>query len=253
MEFQLIRNATVKLNYGGKIILIDPMLCKKNTFPPFVKGLLPNPIIDLNLSVSEILSDIDCVLVTHSHPDHFDDLSCELLPEGIQLICTPADENFDKFDKFKHKEVVKDEIIWEGITITRIEGEHGSGPVLPYMGKVSGFILQAPKEPSVYIVSDSIWCDKVETAIQSFKPEIIIANSGGGVIPGFDAYPVMLNEEQTVSLIHASKGSKVIAVHLESIDFCKVTRKSLREFANNNEVSEQQLIIPFDGEKLSFH
>ena len=35
MEVTQIRNATLKLNYGGKTFLIDPMLSKKGELPSF--------------------------------------------------------------------------------------------------------------------------------------------------------------------------------------------------------------------------
>ena len=97
MEIQLIRNATLKLSYAGKTILVDPMLCAKEAFPPFAKGLLPNPTVDLTIPAKEVATGVDAVLVTHSHPDHFDEASSQLLPKNIKLVCTPADRDFEKF------------------------------------------------------------------------------------------------------------------------------------------------------------
>jgi len=252
MNIQLIRNATLKLNYAGKNILVDPMLCSKETFEPFVKGLKRNPTVDLKIPVNEVISNLDCVLVTHSHPDHFDNLSGKLLSKEIKLFCTPIDHDFFLKQEFSNIEVIEDNTNWESITITRIEGKHGSGPVLPYMGQVSGYILQSNNEPTIYIVSDSVLVDEVKKAIEIFKPEIIITNSGGGIIPKFEAYPVLMNEKQTIELIRLAPNSKVIAVHLESIDFCRTTRNSLREFTSRKGVSENQLFIPKDSEVLKF-
>ena len=252
MTVQLIRNATLKLNYGGKTILVDPMLCKKETFEPFVKGLERNPTVDLIIPSDEIINNLDCVLVTHSHPDHFDSLSGELLPKEIKLFCTPTDKDFFLKQDFSNLEVIEQKTTWETLTITRIEGKHGSGAVLPYMGKVSGYVLQSYTEPTIYIVSDSILVDEVEQAIKTFQPEIIITNSGGGIIPRFENHPVLMNEQQTIEVIKLAPKSKVIAVHLESIDFCKTTRNSLKEFASKKGVLDSQLLIPKDGETLSF-
>jgi hypothetical protein len=47
-------------------------------------------------------------------------------------------------------------------------------------------VLQAENEPTLYIVGDSIWVEEVENAITTFKPEIIVTNSGGAIIPGFE-------------------------------------------------------------------
>nr|WP_293297108.1 MBL fold metallo-hydrolase [Allomuricauda sp.] len=251
MEIQLIRNATIKLKYAGKILLIDPMLCDKETFAPFAPGLKKNPTVDLKIPVQEIVQDIDALLVTHSHPDHFDELSSEILPKDTKVFCTPTDEEFIKERNFENSETVNESVQWQNITITRIEGQHGSGPVLPYMGKVSGFVLQAKNEQTIYVVSDSILTDNVKQAIEKYTPEVIITNSGGGIIPGFDNFPVHMNEEQTLLVSNLSPISTVIAVHLEAIDFCKTTRKSLRSFAEKMGVSDSKLLIPDDGEIIN--
>lgn len=252
MNVQLIRNATLKIKYAGKTILVDPMLCPKETFEPFVEGLKRNPTVDIQNTVDEIISDLDCILVTHSHPDHFDKHAGELLSKEIKLFCTSVDKDFFLNLEFSNIETINNSFIWEDIMITRIEGKHGSGKILSYMGKVSGYVLQANNEPTVYIVSDSILVDEVERAIKKYKPEIIITNSGGGIIPGFEKYPVMMNEEQTIELMELAPKAKVIAVHLESIDFCRTTRSSLRGLASQKGISENQLFIPKDGETLRF-
>ena len=252
MEIQLIRNATIKLKYAGKILLIDPMLCDKETFAPFAPGLKKNPTVNLKMPIQEIVKDIDAVLITHSHPDHFDELSSEILLKDTKVFCTPTDEEFIKERNIDNSETVKESVQWQNITITRIEGQHGSGPVLPYMGKVSGFVLQAKNEQTIYFISDSILTDNVKQAIENYTPEVIITNSGGGIIPGFDNFPVHMNEEQTVLVSNLSPISTVIAVHLEAIDFCKTTRNSLRSFAEKMGVSDSKLLIPDDGEIISF-
>ncbi|MDO7173722.1 MBL fold metallo-hydrolase [Mariniflexile sp. AS56] len=250
MKLQLIRNATLKLSYAGKTILVDPMFCEKDFFNPFLEGLEKNPTCDLKIPVGEIMKGIDSVLVTHSHPDHLDAIAAETLPKSIKMFGAPVDTDFIKNFGFTNVEIINENTTWNGITITRVKAQHGSGPVLQYMVDVSGFVLQADNEPTVYIVSDSILTNSVIQTIQRFKPDIIVTNSGGGIIPGYESTPVIMDEEQTIEVCNISPNSKIIAVHLECIDFCRVTRISLRNYANANGISNEQLLIPNDGEAL---
>jgi L-ascorbate metabolism protein UlaG (beta-lactamase superfamily) len=247
MDLQLIRNATVKIKYADKTILVDPMFSSKGALDSFA-GIAKNPTVDLIMSIETILDNVDFVIVTHKHIDHFDALAIEKLPKDIKLFCQPADNEFMKKVNFVNTEVIEKKTTFENITLTRISGKHGSGEILAQMGEVSGFVLQAENEPSLYLVGDSIWIEEIEHAITAFKPEIIITNSGGAIMPGFENNPIIMNEEQTILLAQYSSRAKVIAVHLESLDHCRVTRNSLRQKASEYGINENRLIIPTDGE-----
>jgi len=250
MRIQLIRNATLKIKYAGKTILLDPMLCEKETMPPFMKGLKKNPTVDLTILVDEIIKDVDAVMVTHSHPDHFDTVSSEVLDKNIPIFATPIDKEFFVKQNFNNVTIVEREAIWSDIKITRIEGQHGSGTILPYMGFVSGYVLQHKEEPTIYIISDTILIDSVVNTIHQFKPDIIVTNSGNGIFPGHEKFPVIMDEKQTIEVAKLATKSTIIAVHLESIDFNRATRKSLRKYADENGITKEQLLIPLDGEEI---
>jgi hypothetical protein len=83
-----------------------------------------------------------------------------------------------------------------------------------------------------------------------FRPDIIITHSGGATIPGFD--PIIMDIDQTLELLDAApEPSKVVAVHLESLDHCGVSRDQIRRAANKKDIPSSKLIIPDDGEKIS--
>ncbi|OZV68164.1 MBL fold metallo-hydrolase [Winogradskyella aurantia] len=250
MDIQLIRNATIKIKYAGKTILVDPMFSSKGVIESFA-GIAKNPTVDLTISIENILANVDFVIVTHTHPDHFDTLASEKLPKTIKLFCQPADKAFMAKANFVNTEVVETQTTFENITLTRTDGKHGSGEILAQMGEVSGFVLQSKNEPTLYIVGDSIWLEEVENVIATFKPEIIITNSGGAIMPGFENDPIIMNAEQTISLAQYANNSKVIAVHLESLDHCRVKRNSLRQKATEKGIDENRLIIPADGQLIT--
>ena len=248
IKIQLIRNATMKITYAGKTILADPMLSPKGAMDPFI-GIARNPTVELPMRTEEILAGVDGVLVTHDHPDHFDKTAGDIISKDISMICQPGDEVKRKKEGFKNSVSVEAAYTWKGINISRIGGRHGSGKILEMMGKVSGFVLQAKGEPTVYWIGDSVWCEEVENAIKKYDPDIIITHSGGAKIPGFD--PILMDAGQTIGVVKASSKARVVAIHMESLDHCTVTRKGLRETADKAGIPAARLVIPEDGETIS--
>ena len=87
MKFQQIRSALSIVEFAGVRFMIDPMLAPKNTYPVFPYTCVTgegNPTTDLPVSL-ESLFDVDAVIVTHLHLDHFDDTAREVLPKSLVL------------------------------------------------------------------------------------------------------------------------------------------------------------------------
>lgn len=249
LKIQLIRNATMKISYAGQTILTDPMFSVKGAMDPFV-GIARNPTVDLPMQVESILKGVDSVIVSHNHPDHLDKAASEAISKGMLVFCQPGDEEKRKEEGFKKVHPVETSLKWKGITLTRTGGKHGSGKILGLMGKVSGFVLQSEGEPTVYWVGDSVWCEEVEKTLEQFKPNIIITHSGGATIPGYE--PILMDAAQTIHMVNAAPEAKIVAVHLESLDHCTVTRERLRQMADEAGVAANRLIIPENGETISF-
>jgi len=246
---QLVRNATLVIDYAGKKILVDPMLSPKGAIDSWA-GIQKNPTVELTMPVEEIVKNIDLVIVTHTHEDHFDKPASSTINKSVELIMQPADKEFFKKEGFINATVVEGQKVWNGITINRVEGKHGSGKVLEMMGKTSGFVLQAKNQPTVYIVGDTIWNEDIKKDIEKFKPDYIIVNSGGALMKDFSDTPIIMNEVQTMALIAASGKAKVIAVHMDALDHCFTTRAILKKKASELKIGQDKLIIPEDGEKL---
>ncbi|WP_426588281.1 MBL fold metallo-hydrolase [Mucilaginibacter sp. R-33] len=250
-SIELIRNATLLINYGGKKILVDPMFSAKGTFESF-GGIAKNPGVDLPVSIKQITEGLDLVLVSHTHIDHMDPKAQKVLDKNLPFFIQPSDKEFFVGKGFRNVRVIECTTTWEGITICRTVGQHGSGEILQKMGHTSGFILQKKGYPTIYIIGDSILTLEVTMTIERFRPDIIVTNSGGAVVPGFEDSPILMEEKQTMELIKRSGSAKVIAVHMEALDHCRTTRASLRQLAIQQHISESKLLIPLDGEKILF-
>ncbi|MCF2443368.1 MBL fold metallo-hydrolase [Dyadobacter sp. CY345] len=247
---QLIRNATLVIEYAGKKILVDPMLSSRGAFESFA-GIEKNPTVDLKIPVKEIIDGVDLVLVTHTHVDHFDPAASNALVKSVQLLNQPADKEFFTKEGFTKAAILDSKMDWNGISIQRVDAQHGSGKVLEMMGKTSGFLLMAKNQPTIYIVGDGILTEDINKNIKRFKPDYIVVNSGGAFIPGFETSPILMDEVQTMALIRESGKAKVIAVHMDALDHCRTTRAKLSQMANEMNIAKTKLIIPQDGEILN--
>ncbi len=249
MKIKLIRNATMRINYAGKSILTDPYLADKHSLPPY-REVSKNPLVDLPCSKEEVVKDVNMVLISHIHTDHFDLSAQEMLPKNIPLFC----QNRDKIDienrGFKNVTSVDNSLVWEGITITKTPSKHGTGDVLKDMGETSGFVLSAKDEPTVYWMGDTIWYEEVQRVIEDTKPDIIITHSCGAVWG--DGVLILMDDKQTVKVCQSAPWATVVAIHMEALDHATVSREKLREFADSNGVSRKELLIPENGEILEF-
>lgn len=200
MKLQLLRNATLKLDYAGSTVLIDPFFAPKHSRPSFTDRS-PNPMTDLQVSTDEILDGVELVLVSHLHADHFDPVAQELVPKHLPLICQPGDE--EKIRSFGFTEVtpLTGDLTWKNIRLTRRDGNHGTGAVLQLMGNVIGFTIEADGEPSIYWAGDTILYPPVRETIEATQPDIIVTHSCGAK---WDGVLIVMDAEQTIEVCRIS-------------------------------------------------
>ncbi len=248
MQLQLIRNATLRLHYAGHLILIDPYLAEQHSLPSFT-GRSPNPMVALPCTPEEAIAGAELLLVSHLHTDHFDAVAQNLLPKELPLFCQPGQAEKIREKGFTAVTPLENEAVWQGISLTRTPGHHGSGEVLQMMGSVMGFVLRAPGEPTIYWAGDTIWYEPVAQVVAEVKPDIIITHSCGAVWSAAKTLIVM-DDEQTVAVCAAAPQATIIAVHMEALDHATVSREQLRATADTAGIAPNNLLIPADGEMI---
>jgi len=249
MKLQLIRNATLRLVYAHQRFIIDPYLAAKHSLPSYT-GASPNPLVELPCPPEEVIAGIELALISHLHSDHFDSVAQDLLPKDLPIFCQPGDETQIQAKGFGNVTSIEQSVQWRGVTISRTPGRHGSGDVLNDMGQVSGFVFKADDEPTVYWAGDTIWYEAVEQIIEEIQPDVIITHSSGAVWG--QGTLIVMDAAQTIAVCQAAPKSRVVATHMESLDHGTVTRAELRALAKAAGISAEQLLIPDDGEELSF-
>ncbi len=249
MQIQLIRSATLRFNYAQRTFIIDPYLAAKHTRPSFT-GASPNPLVDLPCPPLEVIANIEMALISHLHSDHFDPAAQDLLPKDTPILCQEEDRIKIEAKGFHNVSPVKDSVNWQGITITRTPCQHGSGDVLKEMGNASGFVFHSENEPTVYWTGDTIWYEAVADVIRQTQPDIIITHSCGAMWG--DHILIVMDATQTLAVHRAAPNSIIVATHMDSLDHATITRADLRKFTEANDLGSEKLLIPLDGEKLTF-
>lgn len=248
MRLRLFRNATQRLHYAGHELLLDPYFAPKHSRPSFT-GRSPNPLVDLPCSPDEIMAGAELLIISHLHSDHYDPEAQRLLPKDLPVLCQPGDEETLRNDGFEQVTPLADALKWRDITLTRTPGQHGTYPAkLADMGSVSGFVFQAPGEPTVYWTGDTILYEPVFKVMEQFRPGVIITHSSGAMWKG--SGPIVMNAIQTLDVCRVAPESRVVAIHLDSLDHGEVSRTDLREQARTAGIPDERLLIPADGETL---
>ena len=260
MHFTQIRSATAILTYAGKRILIDPMLAGRFALPalPFAADpTLCNPTVPLPCPVEKLL-DVDAILATHLHYDHFDEEGFRLLPKDLPLFCADETDATTLRDKgFMDVRVLPSDstLEWEGITLSRTPALHGRGPWMPDLYTrltaryaACGVLFRVPGEPTFYLAGDTVWFDGVARVLRESKPDVVALNACCARLT--EGGPIIMGTDDVWQVAMSAPWATLIATHMEAVSHATLTRRTLRAFAEDNAFSER-LLIPADGETLT--
>ncbi|UOE57279.1 MBL fold metallo-hydrolase [Bacillus sp. CMF12] len=253
MNIQQIRNATLVVQYAGKKFLIDPFLAEKGTYPPFPNSLRQdqnNPLTELPVSIDEIIHNVDAVIVTHLHLDHFDDAAKEALAKDIKMyVQNEEDAALVKVAGFTNVEVLQEDTAFEDIQLIKTKGEHGRGEILKLAGLVCGVIFKHHSEKTLYVAGDTVWYDAVQEAIETHSPEIIVVNGGDNQF--LEGGSLVMGKEDIYEVSKAAPNTKIISVHMEAVNHWTLSREELKSYSKDKGISHQ-VLVPEDGESYTF-
>lgn len=253
MRVQLLRHATLIVELAGRRLLVDPFLSPAGALDPVGNAGDSRriPLVELPLSAPELdalLASVDAALITHTHRDHWDQAAAAMLRRDLPLFCQPPDLAALQGAGFSAVQAVEERAEWQGIAIDRTGGRHGTGEIGERMGPVSGFVLRAAGEPALYIAGDTIWCPEVAAALEAHRPDAVVLNAGAAQFLLGD--PITMTAGDVLEVCRAAPAARVVAVHMEVVNHCRLSRAELRAAAEAAGLGGQ-LSIPADGEALA--
>ncbi|WP_350020047.1 MBL fold metallo-hydrolase [Priestia flexa] len=252
MKIQQIRNATLVLTYANKTFLIDPMLADQGTYPPFPNSVRQdqrNPLVPLPVPVTQLLN-VDAVILTHLHLDHFDETAKELLDKDIKLfVQNEADKAEVKKAGFTNIEVLTEQTKFAGIQLIKTNGEHGRGEILKLTGEVCGIVFKHEDEKTLYVAGDTVWYEGVKENLSAHQPDVIVVNGGDNQF--LEGGSLVMGKEDILHVHQFAPKATIISVHMEAVNHWTLSRAKLKLFANEKQFSSH-LLVPEDGEAYSF-
>ena len=259
MKITQVRNATIIVEYNETKFLIDPWLGPKDYMEGFESALnsqIRQPRVELPFEIEKTV-DVDAVILTHFHPDHFDEYAVNALNKDIKFfVQSQKDLEIIKSYGFKNLEVMTQQgIDYKNIKLYKTACQHGKREIImplcesigmPY--DAMGVVFKSNNEKTLYVAGDTIWCDEVSEAINKFEPEIIVVNACAATV--INGERLIMNIDDVRQVIKKAPKSTIIASHMDTVSHLTVTRKDLEEFREKESV--KNLLIPDDGEVLNF-
>lgn len=251
-----IRNATLRIDYGGVRFLVDPLLANRHAMPGFqgtVNSEQRNPMVNLPLPIADI-TDVDAVIVTHLHEDHWDQVAQDALPKDLPVFAqNDIDADVIRRQGFTDVRVLSKSSEFDGVRLIKTAGRHGTvahyDVMAEVLGNACGVVFSHPDEKTLYLAGDTIWNDDVAAVLSAHTPDVTILNAGYAMIQGIDG-GIIMGTEDVLRVHEAAPETLLIASHMEAINHCVLTRAELRAFAAEKGFLEK-LRTPGDGETIT--
>lgn len=256
MQIHQIRNATLIITYNGKRFLIDPWLMPKDYMSGFetaVNADVRQPRSELPLPIEDIIN-VDAVILTHFHPDHWDEFAAKALDKNIPFfVQSKEDAQIIKSFGFNNLRVISENgTNYEGITLYKTGGQHGKREIIkPICEQVGmpydamGIVFKTKEEKTLYIAGDTIWCQEVKAAIDTYSPDVIIVNACGATL--LNGEKIIMDADDVKTTAQYTPNATIIASHMDTVSHLTVSKTDIKNLNLKN------VLIPEDNEIITIH
>ena len=218
-----IGNATVLLRWGPFTLLTDPNFLHAGQLAWLGHGIVSRRLTEPALQVHE-LPDLDAVLLSHLHGDHWDRVARRGLDRGLPIITTPhAARRLQGRAGFRRADGLR---TWEQrvltkerctTTVTSMPGQHASGPVRLLLPPVMGSLVEFAGPDGrtavrLYVTGDTMLVPAVRDVARRFPDlDVAVVHLGGTTLPTGSV--VTLGAQDGAELVDLLRPRAVVPVH----------------------------------------
>jgi L-ascorbate metabolism protein UlaG (beta-lactamase superfamily) len=233
-SLEFIGTATTLLRLGPFTVLTDPNFLHRGQRAYLGKGLWSKRLTEPSMQPAE-LPDLDAVLLSHLHGDHFDRVARRELDRQVPLVTTThASPRLTRYGF----EAVTGLDTWEShelhagdttLRVTSAPGVHAPGPARHVLPPVMGSILELhrPHEPvfRVYVSGDTLFRPWLRQVIERSGPlDAAVLHLGGTRVLGL---MVTMDGRQGTDLMELLEPRVTVPVHYDDY---RVFRSPLADF-----------------------
>ena len=250
-------NATTLLRLGQFTLLTDPNFIGRGQRVYLGKGLWTRRLTDPAI-LPEDLPDLDAVLLSHLHGDHWDRIAYATIDRDTPVITTQAASRTLTSRGFRATADLRPwqvhEIGGDGETlrITSVPGVHGPGPLARILPPVMGSVLELVRGGEVtwrgYITGDTLHRPWLGEVLRRCGPlDVVVPHLGGTKALGIT---VTMDGRQGADLVELLRPSVTVPVHFDDYDrFASPLGDFVREVADRRMPGEVR--VAQRGETIS--
>ena len=240
--------ATTIITFGELRILTDPNFLHQGERAYLGYGLTSRRLTEPALSVEE-LPDIDVVLLSHLHGDHWDRRASRGLDRDLPIVTTPSAAGKLGARGFRATHGLRTWDSWElakgdtVLTVTAMPGRHAPGLLRHVLPSVMGSMLEfrtrgEPVQLRLYISGDTLLVEELSDIPQRFSDiDTAVLHLGGTVLPG--GLMVTMDARQGADLMQLLDPGTVVPVHFDDYGLFKSPLSDFRAEVERRGVADR--------------
>jgi L-ascorbate metabolism protein UlaG (beta-lactamase superfamily) len=237
-----VGNATTIIRFGGFTLLTDPNFLRRGQRAHLGYGLTSKRLADPAMSIHD-LPEIDTVVLSHLHEDHWDRVTDRELDHGLPVVTTePAADTLrrhgfraaDGLDTWHQRDLVKEDRF---LRITSLPGRHAPGMLQRLFPVVMGSLLEfgpvgGQRDMRIYISGDTLMFDGIGEISRRY-PDIDLGIVHLGGTKPLGLVMVTMDGRQGADWVEAVRCDRTVPVHFDDYtvfssplsDFLSETRR----------------------------
>ncbi|AKT50987.1 MBL fold metallo-hydrolase [Arsenicicoccus sp. oral taxon 190] len=246
---EFIGTATTLLRLGPFTVLTDPNFLHRDQLAYLGKGLVSRRRTEPSRDPAT-LPDLDAVVLSHLHGDHFDRVARrELRREAPVLTTSHAARRLDRWGfhpvamgRWTTHTLERDGV---GLRVTATPGRHAPGPAQALLPPVMGSVLElddgAGRPFRVYITGDTLYRRSLRAVVDRCGPlDAMVIHLGGTRILGM---LVTMDDRQGARLVQAVRPAVTVPVHFDDYGVFRSPRADFeRRFARDGLPGDLRLV-----------